>query len=126
MSLVPSGLAHLLDHANEIKADPRLTAIGDTGDDTSSIQKQLLSYIDNSMERFEQRQRTQVFQVIFSSQAIKMPIYRDIYFPDVEKESIRSSQGRSNIGGPGEHAPYESEQEDPRHPLTASAQVSLS
>ena len=116
MSLVPSGLAHLLDHANEIKADPRLTAIGDTGDDTSSIQKQLLSYIDNSMERFEQRQRSQAFQAIYSSQAfqaiyssqaIKMTRYRDIYFPDVEMVSIRSSQGQSDIGDPGGHAPYD-------------------
>ena len=59
MSLGPSGSDDLIDRA--------------TGDDTSAIQVHLLSYIDNAMERFEQRQRSQSFQAIYPSQAIKMP-----------------------------------------------------
>ena len=46
MSLGPSGSAHLLDRAKEIKVGPRSAAIRANGDDTSAIQGQLISYID--------------------------------------------------------------------------------
>ena len=54
-----------------------------------------------------------------------MPRAREIFFPDVEMESIGASQGRSDFGNPGGNSPYESEQEDSRLPLVAPAEVSM-
>ena len=54
-----------------------------------------------------------------------MPRDRDTYFPDVEVESVGSSQGRSDFGNPGGHTPYKSEREDSRRPLMAPAEVSM-
>ena len=58
MSLGPSGSAHLHERAKGIRAEPRSASIRATGDDAAALQGHLLSYIDNAMERFEQRQRS--------------------------------------------------------------------
>ena len=58
MSLGPSGSAHFIDRAKGIKAKSRSSAIRATGDNSSAIQGHLQSYIDNAMERFEQRQQS--------------------------------------------------------------------
>ena len=94
MSLGPSGYVYLLDRAKEIKAEPRSAAIRATGEDKSTIQEHLLSYIDNTMERFQQRQQSQSCKAIYRSQAIKMPTARDTYSPDVEMKSVGSSHGQ--------------------------------
>ena len=125
MSLGPSGSAHLLDRTKEIKAGLRSAAIRATGEDTSALQGHLLSYIDNAMERFKQIQRSKSTQAISPSQVIMMPRSRETDFPDVEMESVGSSQGRSGFGDPGGHTSYESEREDPRRSLLAPAEVSM-
>ena len=54
----------------------------------TAIQRQLLSYIDNDVERFKQEQQSQACQTIYPSEAIKIPRARETYFPDVEMESV--------------------------------------
>ena len=66
MSLGRSGSAHLHYRAKEIRAEPRSAAIRATGDDAAALQGHMLSYIDNAMDRFEQRQRIQDWQAIIS------------------------------------------------------------
>ena len=80
MSLGPSRSAHLLDRAKGIRAEPRSASIRATGDDAAALQGHLLSYIDNAMERFEQRQRSEACQAIYTSQVIEMPRARETYF----------------------------------------------
>ena len=126
MSLSPSGSTHLHERSKVIRAEPRSAAIRATGDDAAALQGHLLSYIDNAMEQFEQKQRSQACQSIYPSQAIKMPRARETYFPDVEMESVESRQGQSDFGDPREQTPYKSEREDVRRPLMAPAEVSSS
>ena len=106
MSLGPSGSTHLHERSKVIRAEPRSAAIRATGDDAAALQGHLLSYIDNAMEQFEQKQRSQVCQSIYPSQAIKMPRARETYFLDAEMESVESRQGQSDFGDPRGHTPY--------------------
>ena len=76
------------------------------------------------MKRFEQRQRRQACQAIYPSEAMKMPRARESYFRDVEMGSVELRQEQSDFGDPRGHTPYESEREDPMHPLIAPAEVS--
>ncbi|CAI5738349.1 unnamed protein product [Hyaloperonospora brassicae] len=97
MSLGPSGSSYLHDRAKGIKADPRSAAISTTGDDAVALQVHLLSYIDNAMERYEQRQRNGVGRI--ASRSIRL--WRSPKAP-----------------------PYESDREDLRRSLMAPAEVS--
>ena len=117
MSLGPSGAAHLRDRVETIKIKPRSTTARVKEETNLFTQGHLQAYLEEAWECFQQNQREQAYQAIYPSQRIKA------YTPDVEMESVRSTEMQSDIFDPEDADPDESGQEERRRAMVATTET---
>ena len=96
MALGPSGANHLRDHMVRIKDESRSAAACAREDVRTNISGPLPTYFKAAMKRFQQEQREQARQAVYSSQTVRRTRKQETYTPDVEMESVGSRQDRSD------------------------------
>ena len=120
MALVLSRVTHLRDSMVRIKDESRSAAACTREDTIPNVPVPLQTYFEAAMRQFQQKQRKQARQSVYSSQAVRLTSRQKTYVPDVEMASVESRQYRSDAYYLEGDDTDDSGQDDLRRPLVAA------